>query len=499
MPTTLVPVSKNAAKFISTPKKMLINGEWVEAASGERKETRNPATGEVLTTFPEGGVEDIDRAVASARKAFEEGPWPKIKPNERAKLLLNLADLMEENCEELSHLETLDNGGPIGVTAAFVDLSVNNLRYFAGWATKVTGETIPVSNPGNVFNYTRREPLGVIGGITPWNGPLYMAILKLSAPLATGNTVVLNPASLTPLTALRLGELVQEAGFPDGVVNIVTGSGSKAGARLSEHPDVDKITFTGSTAVGKQIIQASAGNVKKVSLELGGKSAHIIFADANYEQALENAANAVFFNSGQACIAGSRLFVENKIYDQFMSDLADYAEKNFTIGNGFDQSAMMGPLISAKQKDQVLGYIDIGQKEGGEVLFGGDATESEFANGHFVKPTVLANITNDMTIAREEIFGPVVSGMPFKDIDEVIKLANQSIYGLGGGISTTNLSKAHRVAHGLRTGNIWINTYNLLDPATPYGGFKQSGLGRENGKTAIDMLTEEKSIWVNLD
>lgn len=299
--------------------------------------------------------------------------------------------------------------------------------------------------------------------------------------------------------SIKVGRTNPGSRFPDGVVNIVTGSGSKAGARLSEHPDVDKITFTGSTAVGKTILQASAGNIKRTSLELGGKSAHIIFADADYEKALENAANAVFFNSGQACIAGSRLFVECKIYDKFMSDLASYAEKNFVIGNGFDQNTVMGPLISAKQKEPVLDYIHIGEREGGEVLFGGDAKDSQFANGHFVNPTIVADVTNDMTIAREEIFGPVVSGMPFNDIDEVIKLANQSIYGLGGGICTTNLSKAHRVAHGLKTGNIWINTYNLLDPATPYGGYKQSGLGRENGKTAIDMFTEEKSIWVNLD
>ncbi|MFJ8066856.1 aldehyde dehydrogenase family protein [Psychrobacillus sp. NPDC096426] len=498
MQTTLTSLNANAAKFIATPRKMLINGQWVEAASGKRIETKNPATGEVITTVPEGGVEDINRAVAAARKAFEEGPWPKMKPNERGNLLLKFADLLEANAEEFSHLETLDNGAPLSITESFVSLSVDNLRYFAGWTTKITGETIPVSVPGNIFNYTRREPIGVIGGITPWNGPLYMAILKLSAPLATGNTVVLNPASLTPLTVLRLGELVQEAGFPDGVVNIVPGSGSIAGAALTEHPNVDKISFTGSTEVGKQIIRSSADNVKKVSLELGGKSAHIIFADADYETALQNAANAVFFNSGQACIAGSRLFVENKIYDKFMSDLAEYT-KNFKLGNGFDQSTILGPLISEKQKNSVLGYVDIGLQEGAELLVGGNPTEAELANGYYVKPTVLANVSNDMTIAREEIFGPVVTGMPFNDIDKVIRLANQTEYGLGGGVCTTDIRKAHKVANAMRTGNVWINTYNLLDPASPYGGYKQSGLGRENGSAAIDMFTETKSIWVNLD
>ncbi|WP_249872464.1 aldehyde dehydrogenase family protein [Oceanobacillus saliphilus] len=498
MSTTLISLNRKAAEFISTPKKMLINGRWVESVTNETIETRNPATGEIITTVPNGGVEDINLAVAAARKAFDDGPWRMMKPNERAKLLLKLADLVEENGEELAHLETLDNGAPVNVTKYYPTAAADDFRYYAGWATKVTGQTIPVSIPGDIFNYTRKEAIGVCGQIIPWNGPFLMAVWKLSAPLATGNTVVLKPASLTPLVALRLGELVQEAGFPDGVVNIVTGSGSIAGTALTEHPDVDKIAFTGSTEVGRQIMRSSSINVKKVSLELGGKSAHIVFADANYDQAIANAATGIFTNSGQACVAGSRLFVEKKIYDNFMSDLADYT-KNFKLGDGFDQATNLGPLISAQQKDSVLNYVDIGQQEGAEVLIGGNTSERDLEGGYYVKPTVIANVNNNMRIAQEEIFGPVISGIPFEDIDEVIKLANQTEYGLGGGVNTTDVSKAHRVAHGLRTGNVWVNTYNLLDPASPFGGYKQSGLGREHGSESIDMYTETKSVWINLD
>ncbi|RDW18372.1 betaine-aldehyde dehydrogenase [Oceanobacillus arenosus] len=498
MATTLIELNRKAVEFISKPKKMYINGQWVDAVSGKTIETRNPATGEILTTVPDGGVEDINRAVAAARKAFEEGPWPKMKPTERANLLLKFADLVEENAEELAHLETLDNGAPVSSTIHYSASVAEDFRYYAGWATKITGQTVPVSVPGNFFNYTRKEPVGVCGQIVPWNAPIMMASWKLSAPLATGNTVILKPASLTPLTALRLGELIQEAGFPDGVVNIVTGSGSVAGTALTEHPDVDKIAFTGSTEVGKQIMRSGAGNIKKVSLELGGKSAHIVFADADYDLAIANAANAIYTNSGQACVAGSRLFVEKKIYDNFMSDLAEYT-KSLRVGNGFDQSTNLGPLISAQQKETVLNYLDIGQEEGAEVLIGGNVTDNDLAGGYYVKPTVVANVNNSMRIAQEEIFGPVVSGIPFEDIDEAIKLANQSEYGLGGGVNTTDLRKAHKVAHGLRTGNVWVNTYNIMDPASPFGGYKQSGLGREHGSESVDMYTETKSIWINLD
>jgi acyl-CoA reductase-like NAD-dependent aldehyde dehydrogenase len=477
---------------------MFIGGQWVDAVSGKRTEIRNPANGELITTASEGDKEDVDRAVAAARKAFAEGPWPKMKPNERARLLLKLADLIEENAEELAHLDTLDYGQPVSLTTGFAAAAADNFRYYAGWTTKIAGETLPSSTPGNIFNYTRREPIGVCAGIVPWNAPLMNAIMKISAPLAVGNTVIVKPSEETPISLLRFAELVQEAGFPDGVVNIVTGYGQTVGAALASHPDVDKIAFTGSTITGREIIRNSAENIKKVTLELGGKSAHIIFADADYETALANAANSIFFNSGQVCFAGSRLFIESKIYDKFLADLADYS-KRYKVGDGFDQDTVIGPLISAKQKNRVLNYLEIGRREGAEMIIGGEAHEIELANGYYVKPTVLANVHNDMTIAREEIFGPVVSGMPFDDMDEVINLANDTVYGLGGGICTTDLRKAHKVAHALRTGNVWVNTYNITEPNSPFGGYKQSGLGRENGAASIDMYTEIKNIWINLD
>ncbi|MEH7275184.1 aldehyde dehydrogenase family protein [Neobacillus vireti] len=495
---TLIPLNRNAAEFISKPKKMLINGKWVEALSGETSQTYNPATGEVITSVAKGGKEDIDRAVNAARKAFEEGPWPKLKPNERAKLLLKLADLLDENAEEIAHLETLENGRSVKFSSAMAPNAAGHFRYYAGWATRLTGETIPTSRPGDVFNYTRREPIGVCGAINPWNGPFMAAVMKLAAPLSTGNTVVLKPASETPLGTLRLGELIQEAGFPDGVVNIVTGPGSTLGNALTLHPEVDKIAFTGSTDVGKQIMKNCAETIKKVTLELGGKSAHIIFADADYEVALKNAANAIFMNSGQVCFAGSRLFVEGKIYDKFVADLADYA-KTYKLGNGFDPETILGPVISAKQKQSVLNYIDIGQSEGAEVITGGDAAEDGLIQGYYVKPTVLGNVRNDMKIAQDEIFGPVVAAIPFHSVEEVIEMANKSIYGLGGGICTTDVRKAHKVAHAMRTGNVWVNTYSLVDPASPFGGYKQSGIGRENGSAAIDAYTEIKNVWINLD
>ncbi|WP_338448488.1 aldehyde dehydrogenase family protein [Niallia oryzisoli] len=498
MSTTLISLNPKAREFTSKPLKMFIGGQWVDAISGKRTEIRNPANGELITTVAEGDKEDVDLAVRAARKAFEEGPWPKMKPNVRARLMLNLADLIEENAEELAHLDTLDYGQPVSLTTGFAAAAADNFRYYAGWTTKITGETLPSSTPGNIFNYTRREPIGVCAGIVPWNAPLMNAIMKISAPLAVGNTVIVKPSEETPISLLRFAELVQEAGFPDGVVNIVTGHGPTVGAALAAHHDVDKIAFTGSTEVGKSIIRESAGNIKKVTLELGGKSAHIIFADADYEQALANAANSIFFNSGQVCFAGSRLFIESKIYDKFLADLADYSQ-NYKVGNGFDKETVIGPLISAKQKKRVLNYLEIGRNEGAEMLIGGEATEAELASGYFVKPTVLANVHNDMTIAREEIFGPVVSGIPFDDMDEMIKLANQTVYGLGGGVCTTDLRKAHKVAHALRTGNVWVNTYNITEPNSPFGGYKQSGLGRENGAASIDMYTEIKNIWMNLD
>ncbi|SFD43053.1 aldehyde dehydrogenase (acceptor) [Lentibacillus persicus] len=496
--STLVALNPTAQEFVSKPLKMFIGGKWVDALSGRTTEIRNPADGTLITTAAEAEKEDVNFAVIQARKAFEEGSWARMKPNERAKLMLKVADLIEEHSEELAHLDTLDYGQPLSTTLNFPVAAADNFRYYAGWATKITGETHTSSVPGEIFNYTRREPLGVCAGIVPWNAPLMNAVMKITAPLAVGNTVVIKPSEETPISLLRLGELIQEAGIPDGVVNIVTGHGATAGDALASHADVDKIAFTGSTAVGRKIIQNSAVNIKKVTLELGGKSAHVIFSDADYETALQSASNAIFWNSGQVCFAGSRLFVEKGIYDRFLSDLAEYS-KNYRIGNGFDESSVIGPLISAKQKKRVLDYMDIGQKEGAEMLIGGEAIEGELDKGHFVKPTVMANVNNDMTIAKEEIFGPVVSAIPFDGEDEMINLANQTDYGLGGGICTTNLKKAHKVANALNTGNIWVNTYNITEPNSPFGGYKQSGIGRENGAASIDSYTEVKNVWIDLN
>jgi len=496
--STLIKLNEKAVKFVSLPLKMFINGEWVESLSGEKMNVIDPSTKEIITQVPKGDISDVDLAVKAARKAFDRGPWTTMKPNDRALLLLRLADLIEQNAEELAHLETLDTGRPINFSRFVVATCVDQFRYYAGWATKVTGETIPVSTPGNILNYTRREPLGVCVGITAWNGPLSMAVMKLAAPLAVGNTCIIKPASETPLATIRLAELIEEVGFPEGVVNIITGPGSVIGDAFTTHDGVDKISFTGSTEVGRNIMRNSASTIKKVTLELGGKSAHIIFDDADYQQAIQNAANAIFMNSGQACFAGSRLFVQKNIYDQFVKDLAEYT-KNYKLGNGFDPSTVLGPITTAAQKKTILEYIDLAQKEGAELVVGGDATGGDLDKGFFVQPTILAACNNNMRVAREEIFGPVVVAIPFETVEEVIEMANDTEYGLGGGICTTDVKKAHKVAHALRTGNVWVNTYGLMDVASPFGGYKQSGIGRENGAAAIEMFTEVKNIWINLD
>lgn len=498
MSENIVQLNTKVVDYVKSARKLFINGQFVDSVSGETFDTFDPATGNKIVSVAEANAEDVEKAVEAARDAFDSGDWPKMKPNDRARLLLKLADLIEENAEELSHLETLDNGMPLNQSYQMILGAAESFRYYAGWATKIAGETLNPSTPGEYFTYTRKEPVGVAGAIIPWNGPLTMASWKLAAPLAVGCTVILKPAENTPLTALRLAELIQEAEFPDGVVNIIPGMGSVAGQAMTEHPQIDKIAFTGSTAVGKKIMASSAVNVKKVSLELGGKSAHIVFADADYDKAIANAANAVLMNTGQACIAGSRLFVEDKIYDKFLQDLSDYVQ-NFKVGSGFDSSTQLGPVISQKQKERILGYLDIGKNEGAELLTGDQGLEADLENGYFVKPTVISNVNNDMRIAKEEIFGPVVSGIPFSDVDEMLKQANDTEYGLGGGVNTTDVKKAHKVAHGLRTGNVWVNTYNLMDPAVPFGGYKQSGLGRENGKESLDMFMETKSVWIDLN
>jgi len=479
------------------PVKMLIGGQWVEPASGKTFDTINPSTGEVLARVAEGDAEDMNRAVAAARKAFESGPWPRLTPSQRGRLLWKVAELIEKNAEELAELETLDNGKPIKYSrASDVPLTADHFRYFAGWATKLEGNTMPVSIP-NMFTYTLREPMGVVGQIIPWNFPLQMASWKLAPALACGNTVILKPAEQTPLTALRLGELICESGFPEGVVNIVPGFGETAGAALASHPDVDKIAFTGSTEVGKKILQASVGNLKRVTLELGGKSPNIIFPDADMKYAVRGAMNAIFFNQGQVCTAGSRLFVHKSVYDSVLSGLTDNARK-MKLGPGIDPNTDLGPLVSQEQLERVTGYIETGKREGAKATTGGERAGNELAKGYFVQPTVFDNVHDDMTLAREEIFGPVVVALPFEDLEEVAARANRSIYGLAAGVWTSDVKKVHKMAAALKAGVIWVNTYNMFDAAAPFGGYKQSGYGREMGHAVLDAYTQIKTVWVNL-
>jgi phenylacetaldehyde dehydrogenase len=497
MATTTEPIQlrHSVEEFLSQPRKLLIGGQWVGAQSGKNFETRNPATGEVLAQVAEGGRIEIDQAVAAARKAFETGPWPDVSPAERGRLLWKVADLIEQNLEELAELETLDNGKPL-LFSRIVDVpsAVGFFRYMAGWATKVEGTTIPISARGKYFAYTVREPIGVVGQIIPWNYPLVMAAWKLAPALAVGCTCVLKPAEQTPLTALRLGELIQEAGFPDGVVNIVPGFGETAGAALAAHPDVDKIAFTGSTAVGRLIANAATGNLKKVSLELGGKSPNVILADADLKFAIPGSANAIFFNQGQVCTAGSRLFVHQSVFDRVVEGLAGETKK-LKVGPGINPANNMGPLVSEEQLNRVCGYLDFGAKEGAKTVVGGKRMGD---TGYFVEPTVLVDVKPEMKVVREEIFGPVVTAIPFNEPEEVIAFANDTVYGLAAAVWTRDISKAHRVAAKLRAGTVWINCYNVFDPALPFGGYKQSGWGREMGHAALDLYTESKSVCAQL-
>src|SRR5438552_15023248 len=445
---------------------MLIGGEWVEAASGRTFDTINPSTGQVLAKVAEGDAADIDRAVAAARGAFEHGPWSRLTPSQRGRLLWKIADLIEQHAEELAKLETLDNDKPIKYSRAVdVPLTADHFRYFAGWATKLEGETIPVSIP-NMCTCTLRDPVGVVGQIIPWNFPLQMAAWKLAPALACGNTTILKPAEQTPLTALRLGELICEAGFPEGVVNIVTGFGETAGAALAAHMDVDKIAFTGSTEVGRKILHASEGNLKKVTLELGGKSPNIIFPDADLKYAVRGAMNAIFFNQGQVCTAGSRLFVHKEVYEQVVAGLSEMASK-MKLGPGMDATTEMGPLVSREQLERVTGYIAVGRREGATTRTGGERAGGQLTQGYFVQPTIFDGVRDEMTIAREEIFGPVVVALPFEEIEEVAQRANASQYGLAAGIWTSDVKKVHRVAAALKAGVVWVNTYNQFDAAAP--------------------------------
>jgi acyl-CoA reductase-like NAD-dependent aldehyde dehydrogenase len=481
------------AEFLKGTKKLFINGQFVESVSGKTFETVNPATGEVLAVVSEAQKEDVDLAVQAARKAFDEGKWSRLSGAKRSLLLYRLADLMEQHKEELAQLDTLDNGKPIRESLnADVPLAIEHFRYYAGWATKIVGQTIPVS--GNFFNYTRHEPVGVVGQIIPWNFPLLMAAWKLGAALATGCTVVLKPAEQTPLSALYLAGLIQEVGFPEGVVNVIPGFGETAGAPLVEHPLVDKIAFTGSTVVGKMIMRQAASTLKRVTLELGGKSPNIILPDADMSRAIPGAFSGIMFNQGQVCCAGSRLFIQKKAYDNVVADLASMASK-IRQGHGLDETTEMGPLVSDEQQDRVLRYIDAGLNEGAELVTGGNRP---FDKGYFVAPTIFANVKDEMTIAREEIFGPVVAAMPFEDLDDVIRRANDSEYGLAAGLWTENVRNAHYVASKLKAGTVWVNCYNAFDAAAPFGGYKQSGIGREMGSYALNNYTEVKDVWISL-
>ena len=484
--------------FLSGNKKLLIDGKWVDAASGKTFATTDPATGQTLTQVALGQGEDIDRAVRAARRAFDAGPWPSMKPNQRERLLWRIGDMLSERAEEFGQLEALDNGKSAGIaTAVDVAWSADIFRYYAGWATKIEGSTINVSMPfapgGEFLGYTLREPVGVCGLIVPWNFPLLMAAFKLGPALAAGNTVILKPAEQTPLTALLLGEVFQEAGFPPGVVNIVTGFGD-AGAALSGHADVDKIAFTGSTEVGKKVVDSAKGNLKKVSLELGGKSANVVFADADLDIAVEGSLNAWLFNHGQCCVAGTRLYVEDRIFDDFTQAVAEAASK-VKIGPGLDPTTQLGPLISQEQFDKVTAYLRAGLADGARALTGGRRWGD---TGYFVEPTVFVDVKSEFSVVREEIFGPVVAALPFKTEDDVIAAANDSIYGLAAGIWTKDISKAHRTAKKLKAGSVWINQYNGFDTAMPFGGYKQSGWGRELGATALDLYTQTKAVNVAL-
>ncbi len=476
------------------PKKLLINGKWTAAKSGQTFATINPANEEVLALIAEGDRADIDEAVRAARKAFEESGWARMDPHQRARLLYRAAELLEQNAEQLVELESLDVGKTVFESRNIdIPMAVEVFRYYAGWATKIYGETNP-SAP-SMFNFTLREPVGVCGQIIPWNFPLLMASWKIAPALACGNTVVLKPAEQTPLTALRLGELLMEAGVPEGVVNIVTGFGPAAGGALAAHPDVDKIAFTGSGEVGREILKASAGNLKRVSLELGGKSPNIIFPDADMNGAVFGSMMGIFLNQGQVCCAGSRVFVQESIYDQFTDSLSRMAQE-VKLGDPFDPATRMGPLVSREQHERVLGYLKAGREEGAKVKVGGGAGPQE--RGYFVQPTVFTGVRNSMRIAREEIFGPVAAVIPFKDENDAVLQGNDTTYGLAAAVWTRDISRALVVARRLRAGTVWINCYGMLDPIAPFGGYKQSGFGRELGKHSIELYTQVKAVFVKL-
>jgi aldehyde dehydrogenase (NAD+) len=474
--------------------KLLIGNKWVDSLSGKTFPTINPATGEVITQVAEADAADVDKAVGAARAAFEKGPWRKMTASQRGLLLYRLGDLIEKNIEELAQLESLDNGKPYQVAlAADLPLTIACYRYYAGWADKIQGKTIPVQ--GRYFCYTKHEPVGVVAQIIPWNFPLLMQAWKLGPALSCGCTVVMKPAEQTPLSALRVAELALEAGFPEGVLNMLPGYGPTAGAALARHMDVDKVAFTGSTEVGHLVMKAAAeSNLKRVTLELGGKSPNIIFADADMDKAVEGSHQALFFNQGQCCCAGSRTFVEEKCYDEFVAKSVDRAKKR-TVGNPFDKNTEQGPQVDQEQFNKVMGYIDAGKKENAKLMTGGNRVGEK---GYFIEPTVFADVQDNMKIAQEEIFGPVMSLLKFKDMSEVVDRANNSLYGLAAAVWTKDITKAHAIADGVRAGTVWVNCYDVFDAAAPFGGFKQSGIGRELGEYGLANYTEVKTVTVKL-
>jgi acyl-CoA reductase-like NAD-dependent aldehyde dehydrogenase len=473
--------------------KLLIGGAWADGH--DRFDTVNPATEEVIAEVEEAGIEQVDAAVQSAREAFEAPSWRDLDVHRRAELMWKLADAVEANLPAIAELETLDNGKPLFESSKIdIPFVVANLRYFAGWADKLTGDVIPVSGP--FLNYTRREPLGVVGAIVPWNFPLNLASWKVAPALACGNTVVLKPAEETPLTALLLGELALEAGFPPGVLNVIPGRGRITGQALVEHPGVDKISFTGSTETGRIVMETAARTVKKLSLELGGKSPHVVFADADLDAAVRGVTTGIYYGKGEVCAAGSRLLIEASVRDEFLSMLAERASAT-TVGDPMHPKTRLGPLVSKAQHERVLGYIDSGISEGAELLAGGKAARVD-GRGYFVEATLFGGVTPGMTIAREEIFGPVLAAMSFEDLDDAIFKANQTEYGLAAGVWTRDVTKAHQFAAAVRAGTVWVNTYNRYDPASPFGGYKASGFGRDLGRQALDEYTQTKSVWVSV-
>ena len=492
MASVMSPAKESRVAVSAT--KLLINNRWVPSESGKTFATVNPSTGEEICQIAEADAADVDKAVNAARRAFEHGAWRKIPASERGRLLHRLADLIEKNADELAALESLDNGKPVSIAKAVdVAATVGCFRYFAGWSDKVHGKTIPVD--GDFFCYTRHEPVGVVGQIIPWNFPMLMLAWKLAPALATGNTVVMKPAEQTPLSALRIGELIVEAGFPEGVVNLLPGFGPTAGAAIAHHMDVDKVAFTGSTEVGRLIMEAAAkSNLKRITLELGGKSPNIVFADTDLDEAVEGAHFGLFFNHGQCCCAGSRVFVEEKIYDQFVEKSGARARKT-TVGDPFDPKTEQGPQVDQTQFDKVMGYIESGRDEGAKLVCGGDRVGDR---GYFIQPTVFADVQDEMKIAREEIFGPVMSIIPFKSAEEVVDRANRTTYGLAAAVWTRDIKKAHAIANNVRAGTVWVNCYNVLDTRAPFGGFKQSGIGRELGEYGLQQYTEVKTVTVKL-